>query len=70
MHNDMKMIHRDLKPSNIGVIGTPTRYIPLDNVTSAHLRPGMLQATPGHVGTINYLAPELEMEKYGALADI
>ena len=70
MHNNMIMMHHDLKPSNIGVIGTPPRCIFLGNGTSAYFQPDMLQPTPGQVGTVNYLAPELEMKKYDAPADI
>ena len=58
-------MHRDLKPTNIGFIGTPPRPVLLDNGTSAHLLPGtMMKPEPGSVGTVGYLAPELEIEEY------
>lgn len=57
-------------PSNIGIIGTPPCCILLDTGTTAHLQLCMLQPTPGQVGTFNYLALELEIESYGAPADI
>ena len=71
MHHDMNRVHRDLKPANIGVLGTPARAVLLDVGTSAYIQPGaMLQPTPGHGGTVNYLAPEIEQEQYGAPVDI
>jgi serine/threonine protein kinase len=64
-------MHRDLKPSNIGLIGTPARAVLLDNGTSAHLRPGtLMKPTPGRVGTIGFLAPELEIKDYDHSIDI
>lgn len=57
-------MHRDLKPRNIGLVGTPARAILLDNGTSTHLPPDtMMRSLPGGVGTLGYLAPELEMEE-------
>ena len=64
-------IHRDLKPTNIGLVGTPARTILLDNGTSAYLRPGtMMKPHPGAIGTVGYLAPELEIEDYDHSIDI
>lgn len=64
-------MHRDLKPSNIGLVGTPPRAILLDNGTSAHLpHDAMMNPTPGGVGTVGYLAPELEMDYYDHSIDI
>ena len=64
-------IHRDLKPSNIGVVGTPARAILLDNGTSAHVEPGcMIRSDPGTIGTLGFLAPELEIQHYDHSIDI
>jgi serine/threonine protein kinase len=68
MHNK-RWVHRDLKPANIGIlsgssvlldVGT-SRQIPADE---------RLLSAPGTVGTINYLAPELELEAYDLSIDI
>jgi serine/threonine protein kinase len=70
MHN-ANWLHRDLKPTNIGTIGTPARCVLLDVGTSAYLRPGStLQPHPGEIGTIGFLAPELELEAYDHSIDI
>lgn len=64
-------IHRDLKLSNIGIVGTPARAILLDNGSSVRLSPGtMMQSDPGTVGTLGFLAPELEFEVYDYSIDI
>ncbi|KAI0453499.1 kinase-like domain-containing protein [Xylaria acuta] len=70
MHNG-GWTHRDLKPTNIGVVGTPARAVLLDVGTSAYLRHGTtIKPNPGAVGTIGYLAPELELEDYNHSIDI
>ena len=70
MHNGDWM-HRDLKPTNIGLVGTPARAVLLDVGTSAHLRRGTtMKSRPGALGTIGYLAPELELEEYDHSIDI
>lgn len=62
MH-DCGWLHRDLKPANIGLIGRPCRSVLLDLSTSRRIQAGgLLRPVPGTVGTINYLAPELELE--------
>jgi len=69
MH-DGRWLHRDLKPTNIGLIG-PLRSVLLDVGTSRHIQAGgSLRPEPGTVGTVGYLAPELELEDYDHSIDI
>ncbi|MCJ1466001.1 hypothetical protein MMC07_004620 [Pseudocyphellaria aurata] len=64
-------MHRDLKPTNIGLIGTSARAILLDHGQSARLQPcTVMKPKPGRVGTVGYLAPELEIEDYDHSIDI
>ncbi|KAM3065428.1 hypothetical protein ACMFMG_011451 [Clarireedia jacksonii] len=68
MH-EKRWVHRDLKPANIGLLGG--RSVLLDIGTSRHIpADGLLPPTPGTVGTIGYLAPELELEAYDLSIDI
>jgi serine/threonine protein kinase len=68
---DGSWLHRDLKPANIGLIGKPIRSVLLDVGTSRHIQEGgSLQPKPGTVGTVSYLAPELELEAYDHSIDI
>ncbi|KAG6034678.1 hypothetical protein E4U41_006463 [Claviceps citrina] len=70
MH-DQGWLHHDLKPTNIGLIGTPFRSVLLDVGTSRHIPAAeLLRPGPGTVGTIGYLAPELEMKDYNHSVDI
>jgi len=56
-------VHRDLKPENIGA--TSTTAVILDLGTAVKLPSSKkIQSTPGHVGTIPYLAPEMEWESF------
>lgn len=64
-------MHRDLKPSNIGLLGAPPRAFLLDIGTSVHLQPGtMMKPNVGRVGTLGFLAPEIEIEDYDHSIDI
>jgi serine/threonine protein kinase len=64
-------LHGDLKPANIGLIGLPQRAILLDIGHAAQLRLGStLDPTPGRGGTLGYIAPEREMERYGHAVDV
>ncbi|KAK3385780.1 kinase-like domain-containing protein [Podospora didyma] len=70
MH-DGRWLHRDLKPTNIGLIGKPLRSVLLDVGTSKHIQAGgSLRPEPGTVGTVGYLAPELELGDYDHSIDI
>ena len=70
MHKGSWM-HCDLKPNNIGLIGKPVRAVLLDVGTSAYLQHGTTRKSrPGTLGTVGYLAPELEMEEYDHGIDI
>lgn len=70
MH-DGHWLHRDLKPANIGFKSNPIRSVLLDIGTSRRIYAGgSLPHKPGMVGTIGYLAPELELEEYGPSIDI
>ena len=70
IHNG-RWLHRDLKLANIGLIDKPLRSVLLDMDTSRHLPEGRsLRPEPGRVGTIGYLAPELELEDYDHSIDI
>ncbi|KAL8407616.1 hypothetical protein RB594_006442 [Gaeumannomyces avenae] len=64
-------LHGDLKPPNIGLLGTPPRPVLLDTGGAERLELGFtLKPTPGHGGTIGYIAPEREMEEYDHSVDI
>ena len=70
MH-DGDWLHSDLKPPNIGLVGTPLRSVLLDVGSSKHIPAGRsLRPEPGTVGTVGYLAPELELENYDHSIDI
>jgi serine/threonine protein kinase len=64
-------LHGDLKPPNIGVIGTPPRAVLLDVGHATHFKLGTtLNPTPGRGGTLDYIAPEREMECYHHAVDV
>ncbi|KAI1977923.1 hypothetical protein LOZ53_003418 [Ophidiomyces ophidiicola] len=65
-------IHSDIKPNNIGIsIGGAPRAVLLDLDNSIKLQPGcFLPATPGQGGTVNYLAPERELQEHDSLVDV
>ncbi|KAI1739753.1 kinase-like domain-containing protein [Xylaria scruposa] len=70
MH-DGGWVHRDLKPSNIGFIKKASRSVLLDTGSSKHINKGeFLEHRPGAAGTINYLAPEFEMNRHDHSVDI
>ncbi|EME76773.1 uncharacterized protein MYCFIDRAFT_217161 [Pseudocercospora fijiensis CIRAD86] len=55
-------IHRDIKPSNIGVRSHPFRIVLLDLAQAINPKtsPDACVPRPGTLGTLGYLAPELE----------
>ncbi|KFY92196.1 hypothetical protein V500_04257 [Pseudogymnoascus sp. VKM F-4518 (FW-2643)] len=69
--HDQRWMHGDLKPANIGMIGTPPRAVLLDVGQATYLAPSAtLDPKPGSGGTLNYLAPERELEPHDHLVDI
>lgn len=66
------LVHRDIKPENIGVVTfSPPRAVILDVGLAIQLpQSKLLQAQPGHFGTVGYISPEMENTKYGSAADI
>jgi serine/threonine protein kinase len=65
-------VHGDLKPSNIGILdkGSP-HVVLLDLEGAVNIQPGkLLPATPGRGGTVNYLAPERELQAHDCLIDV
>ena len=67
-------VHRDLKPTNIGIISLePPRAIVLDLGQACQLPASSssgIPPTPGKLGTVGYLAPEMESRPYTAAVDI
>ncbi|KAK0972311.1 hypothetical protein LTR54_017603 [Friedmanniomyces endolithicus] len=66
-------IHRDVKPANIGVCSLdPPRALILDLGTTIESADIGLTPTPGQVGIIGYIAPEMEKVnfRHGPLVDI
>ncbi|KAI0185407.1 kinase-like domain-containing protein [Xylaria flabelliformis] len=70
MH-DGGWVHSDLKPANIGFIPKSLHSVLLDTGSSMHIKKDeFLDHRPGTVGTIGYLAPELEMRCWDHSIDI
>jgi serine/threonine protein kinase len=64
-------IHVDIKPANIGIRDTPEPTTVLLDIGGAVCpKNGQVEHAPGHRGTINYLAPEMEMQPYDARVDV
>jgi serine/threonine protein kinase len=66
-------IHTDLKPENIGIVfkDTERHVVLLDIGDAIKTSPGKLvAASPGFGGTVNYIAPERELQPYNELVDI
>jgi serine/threonine protein kinase len=69
--HDEDWVHRDLKPPNIGLFDKSLHSVLLDVGTSRHIQRGTkLQPRSGTLGTIGYIAPELELEDYDHSIDI
>jgi serine/threonine protein kinase len=64
-------IHRDIKPSNIGVVSFTSEsiHIVILDVGSS-VQQDTCYPDPGHVGTIPYLAPEMESDNYDRSVDL
>jgi len=68
-------VHRDLKPANLGVVSVePPKAVILDlglahHIEASDIKVG-IQPTPGQVGTVMYLAPEMELQPYNEKVDI
>jgi Protein kinase domain len=69
--------HRDIKPSNLGVVSLdPPKAVILDLGQACQLQPrgdnsqSGIAPQPGHVGTVMYLAPEMETKPYNDKVDI
>lgn len=68
-------VHRDLKPTNLGVVSIdPPKAVILDLGTVYHVEGDEvvsgIRPQPGHIGTVMYLAPEMEFERYNERVDI
>ncbi|KAI1922905.1 hypothetical protein LOZ65_003375 [Ophidiomyces ophidiicola] len=64
-------IHGDIKPNNIGISRGVPHAVLLDLENSIKLQPGsFLPASPGKGGTVNYLAPERELQEHDSLIDV
>ncbi|KAK2873806.1 hypothetical protein FQN49_002052 [Arthroderma sp. PD_2] len=65
-------VHGDLKPGNIGILDVASlRVVLLDFGGATNLKPGtLLPASPGIGGTINYIAPERELQAHDHLIDV
>jgi len=64
-------IHRDIKPSNLGIVSSAAEQIHvviLDYGNS--VRAATCDPKPGSVGTIPFLAPEMESTRYDQSVDI
>jgi serine/threonine protein kinase len=64
--------HGDLKPGNVGIIDWKNPRVVLLDFGGAVQLPdgGLLPSTPGRGGTVNYLAPERELQCHNALIDV
>jgi len=65
-------IHRDIKRGNLGIVSLkPLRAVILDLGGAIQMQEkALIPPAPGTVGTINYIAPEMERNPYGTGVDI
>lgn len=65
-------IHRDIKPGNLGIVSLqPLRAVILDLGQAIQMQErALIPHTPEKVGTIPYLAPEMEVQPYRTEVDI
>lgn len=69
--HDSGWIHRDLKPANLGIVelGQTPKAVIIDLGQACRQRKEGLQPKPKTVGTIGYLAPELENSHFAPTYD-
>lgn len=64
-------MHRDIKPSNIGVVNQSADTIEIVILDYGEtVRAECYEPCPGKVGTIPFLAPEMEQRPYGKEVDL
>lgn len=67
-----RLVHRDIKVVNIGISLDPLHVSILDLGTVCKLDDStdLIAPSPGQLGTVHYLAPEMELEDYDGKVDI
>lgn len=64
-------IHRDIKPSNLGIVSCSSEQISTIILDYGNaIRAVTCDPKPGSVGTIPFLAPEMEATSYGPCVDV
>lgn len=68
-------VHRDLKPANLGVVSIePPKAVILDLGQAHHIEGDEtqlgIQPQPGQIGTVLYIAPEMELRPYNERVDV
>ncbi|KAI9885874.1 MAG: hypothetical protein M1823_002353 [Watsoniomyces obsoletus] len=68
--HEAHIVHRDMKLGNVGVVSTGPLQLVLFDFSLAIITEEPIPPRPGSVGTIGYLAPELESRPYGSPVDV
>lgn len=69
--HDAGFIHRDIKPANVGVVKQTADSIEIVILDYGQtVRQLTCEPIPGRVGTVSFLAPEMEVSTYGKEVDI
>ena len=63
-------IHRDLKPDNIGLKTRDPPHALIFDFGQAIQTDALVDPQPGQIGTVSYLAPEMESRRYDNKVDI